>query len=166
MKKLFFFLSFLLGADIILKMITVDCIPSMGPLDRIYPFGGVPIFSDFFGISFSLNYVINTGAAWGLFAGHPALLFCLRTVIILSLAIHLLFFQKEKMLPNFPAWLIVTGALGNIIDYLLYGHVIDLFHFNFWGYSFPIFNLADSYITLGVVGLLFSRSIQKTPQSL
>jgi signal peptidase II len=42
-----------------------------------------------------------------------------------------------------------------VLDYLLYGHVIDFFHFVFWGYSFPIFNCADSYITLGVLGLIF-----------
>lgn len=166
MKKIAIFLACLLGADITSKMIAIDWVPSMTPFDRSYPFGGIPIFANFFGISFSLNYVINTGAAWGLFAGHPGLLFALRTLIILGLASYLLFFQKGDGLPKFPTWLIVTGAVGNVIDYILYGHVIDFFHFTFWGRSFPVFNLADSYITLGVVGLLFARSIHKTPQPL
>jgi signal peptidase II len=55
----------------------------------------------------------------------------------------------------------VTGAIGNGIDYLAYGHVIDFFHFCFWGYSFAIFNLADSYITLGVFALLFLSRFAK-----
>ena len=165
MKKIAIFLAFLLGADIFSKMAAIDGIAPMSSFDRAYPFGGIPIFANFFGVSFSLNYVTNTGAAWGLFAGHPGLLFGLRTFIILGLASYLLFFQKGDGLPKFPTWLIVTGAVGNVIDYLLYGHVIDFLHFNFWGRSFPVFNLADSYITLGVVGLVFARSIHKTSPS-
>jgi len=167
LKKWAIFLVFLLGADIISKMVAIHFIPSMGILDRSYPFGGIPIFADFLGISFSLNFVVNTGAAWGLFAGHPALLFGLRIFIILGLVLYLLFFQeKEDRFPAFPAWLVITGAIGNAIDYLLYGHVIDFFHFSFWGNSFPVFNLADSYITLGVIGLILGRSLQKKISSL
>lgn len=124
--------------------------------DRFYPFGGVPVFDAGF-LSFSLNYVVNTGAAWGIFQGYPALLFSVRALIILALFAYLLFFQKEKR-GRIALWLIGIGALGNAIDFALYGHVIDLFHFTFWGKSFPVFNFADSYITLGVFALLiFNR---------
>ena len=125
--------------------------PLSGP---VYPYGGVGIFPDFLGISFSLNYVVNSGAAWGLFPGHSGLLFLLRSLVIIGLVIYLVLTRKNSV-PKFPLWLVVTGAVGNAIDYALYHHVIDFFHFVFWGYSFPIFNLADSYITLGVFGLLF-----------
>lgn len=140
--------AFLLGLDIATKILAMDWIPylSYGP----YPFGGIGIFSAG-GITFSLNYVVNTGAAWGVFAGHPGLLFALRTAIIFALVL----FAPKK----FPIWLVVTGAIGNVIDYCLYGHVIDFLHFTFWGYSFPIFNIADSCITIGVLSLiLFSRN--------
>jgi signal peptidase II len=137
----------------------------MDTSSRLYPFGGIPIFH-LFGISFSLNYIVNTGAAWGFFSGHPSILFAIRIAIISGFASYLLFFQKGEGLPKFPVWLILTGAIGNAIDYVLYGYVIDFFHFTFWGYSFPIFNFADSYITLGVIGLLFSKSTEKTSQSL
>jgi signal peptidase II len=158
-KKWAALLVFLFGADMLSKWAALHWIPPMGGGAPFYPFGGIPVFSHFFGISFSLNYVTNTGAAWGLFAGHSGLLFSLRTIIILGLASYLLFFQKGGELPKFPTWLIVTGAVGNAVDYLLYGHVIDFFHFTFWGRSFPVFNLADSYITLGVAGLLLARSV-------
>jgi signal peptidase II len=46
---------------------------------------------------------------------------------------------------------------------LLYGHVVDFLHFTFWGYSFPIFNLADTYITLGVIGLLLMPRPKSLP---
>ena len=152
-RKAFLFL-FLLGLDIASKMAAIAFIPSMGPGNYAYPYGGIGLIPDFFGVTFSLNYIVNTGAAWGMFPGHSGLLFGLRTAIILGLVSYLLFFHKGSAAPKFPLWLIVTGAVGNAIDYALYGHVIDFFHFVFWGYSFPIFNLADSFITLGVLGLL------------
>ena len=119
----------------------------------VYPYGGVPVFANILGVSFSLNYVVNSGAAWGLFSGHATLLFFFRVLMIFGLVGYLVFNRKRKGL-KFPFWLIVTGALGNVIDYGLYDHVIDFFHFVFWGYSFPIFNFADAYISLGVLTLL------------
>ncbi|MBU6446833.1 MAG: signal peptidase II, partial [Verrucomicrobia bacterium] len=65
----------------------------------------------------------------------------------------------------FPIWLVVTGAIGNVLDYCLYGHVIDFIHFTFWGYSFPIFNVADSCITIGILTLLLLPK-QKKVQAL
>ena len=144
-----------------LLLLALDLLSKVGALYYIpslqwggYPFGGVPIFSDFFGISFSLNTVFNTGAAWGLFSGYPALLCFLRIGIVLGLGIYL-FSSRSPILKMRSVWLIGVGAIGNAIDYLLYGHVVDFFHFVFWGYSFPVFNLADSFITLGVIGMLF-----------
>ena len=164
-KRVFTFLAFLallLSADIVSKSLAISSIPMMTSADRFYPFGGIGIMPDWFGITFSLNYVTNTGAAWGFFGGFPGLLFGLRTAIIAAL-IWYLFKSKSK----FPLWLIAAGAIGNAIDYCLYGHVIDFLHFTFWGYSFPIFNIADSCITIGVLSLLlFSRRGKKQIQAL
>ena len=149
------FLLLLLLLDLVTKGMAVSWIPplSLG----WYPFGGVGIFSAG-GVTFSLNYVVNTGVAWGFFSGYSGLLFALRTGIILAL---ILFAPKR-----FPIWLVVTGAIGNVIDYCLYGHVIDFLHFTFWGYSFPIFNLADSCITIGILTLLFSPRKAKEASAL
>ncbi len=141
---------FLLVFDIFSKVAALHFIPPLSWGE--YPFGGIPIFH-FFGISFSLNLIFNTGAAWGLFSGNPGLLFAFRLVILSILGIYLYFYQRP-FLKNGAIWLVATGALGNALDYLLYGRVVDFLHFTFWGHSFPIFNLADSYITLGVIALL------------
>lgn len=152
MKKAVAFFVVLLGLDVISKILALHYVPSMLPKVFGYPYGGISIF-ECFGVSFSLNTVVNTGAACGIFQGHSGILFLLRAFIIMALIFYLLFFNKGKT-PAFPLWVIVTGAIGNGVDYLVYGHVIDFLHFCFWGSSFPIFNLADSYITIGVATLL------------
>lgn len=153
-----FFFFFLLALDIASKIAALEWIPPLKFTE--YPFGGIALFSQF-GISFSLNCVANTGAAWGLFPGHPALLFAFRAVVILGLIAYLLVFHRGET-PRFPLWLIATGAIGNALDFLFYGYVVDFLHFVFWGHSFPLFNFADSYITCGVLGsMIFAR---KTPQ--
>lgn len=140
--RFFWAYASLLFVDLVTKMASLHWLAplSAGP----YPFGGIPIFA-LGGITCSLNYIVNSGAAWGLFAGHAGLLFMLRLGIIVGL----FFFAPRKA----PLYLILTGAVGNAIDYCLYGHVIDFIHFTFWGYSFPIFNVADSCITLGILSL-------------
>ena len=151
-----FFTIFLLALDFSSKFFASKYISPLvyGP----YPYGGVPIFSNFLGISFSLNLVGNTGAAWGLFAGNPGILFFIRFLIIGGFGFAVYFFERSA-LKTIPLMLIGAGAIGNAIDYLLYGHVIDFFHFNFWGSSFPVFNLADSYISIGAFFLLFSKPL-------
>ncbi len=157
MKKAVLFFLLLLGADVAAKYLALHHVPAILPKFFGYPYGGIPIFS-LSGITFSLNTIVNSGSAWGFFQGHPGILFAIRMAIIGGLIGYLSFFTHRKA-ANLPLWLVVVGAIGNGIDYLVYGHVIDFFHFCFWGISFPIFNLADSYISIGVLFLLlFSRT--------
>ncbi len=153
----------LLALDIGSKIGAIAWIPPLSHFIRSYPFGGIGIFN-ISAVTFSLNIIGNTGAACGLFPGHPGALFWLRLAIIAGLIAYLIFFKKISQ-GIWPLWIVVTGAIGNAIDYGLYGHVIDFFHFTFWGRSFPIFNFADSYITLGVFFLLFCGSLKKLPRT-
>lgn len=124
-----------------------------------YPYGGIAVF-DFAGVSFSLNTVYNTGAAWGIFQGYSGVLFILRAAIITGLLVYLLSLHRGEAnkarfsLNTLPLWLVAIGAVGNCLDYLAYGQVVDFLHFSFWGHSFPVFNFADCYISLGVLSLL------------
>jgi signal peptidase II len=99
----------------------------------------------------SLTFVKNNGVAFGLFRGIPY--FFTVTSILISIG-AILFYRFQ--LPNNRPWvqfsvgMIVGGAIGNIIDRLRYGFVVDFVHVS-W---FPgIFNLADSAITVGVIML-------------
>jgi signal peptidase II len=116
-----------------------------------FPFGGIGVFEKVGVLSFSLNLVKNSGAAWGIFHGYPGLLFALRVCVIVALGVYLVCQKKGY----WGLFLIFAGAVGNAFDYGLYGKVIDFFHFVVFGYSFPVFNVADVCITLGAVLLLF-----------
>lgn len=153
----------LLALDFATKMGALAQIPSLAYYGHGYPFGGIGIF-DCFGITFSLNTVVNTGAAYGLFPGYPGFLFGLRLAIIAGLIMYLCL-QRKSQKSLWPLWVVITGAFGNVIDYCLYGHVIDFLHFTFWGKSFPIFNFADSYITLGVAYFVLRDSLNKKVQA-
>nr|WP_272210532.1 signal peptidase II [Marinicella sp. W31]MDC2876426.1 signal peptidase II [Marinicella sp. W31] len=61
--------------------------------------------------------------------------------------------------------LVVAGALGNILDHFIYGHVVDYIRFDIGGRTFPIFNLADSYITVGAVLIFVQEFLFKSPGS-
>lgn len=117
----------------------------------------VDVFQNVLGVDFSLTLAMNKGAAWGLFAEFQYLILALRIAVIVSLLFYLFFSNREKKL-QLPLVLIVTGALGNILDFFLYGFVVDFFRFNLWGYPFPVFNVADILITSGVI-LFFLTSL-------
>lgn len=139
---------------------TTVAIPPFSIVESDFPFGGIPIFENLFGVSFSLNYVENQGAAWGLFSGYTELLLLFRCVVIGILFLYLLSIKRSNS-HYYPLLLIFSGACGNVIDYFLYGYVVDMFHFVFWGYSFPIFNVADSLITIGAIWFAALAFVEK-----
>ena len=150
MKRWWLFFACLVGLDAASKAWAGHFVPPLGPQWLGYPFGGIAVW-DCGAFSFCLNTVGNSGAAWGLFQGYSGILFALRIVIIGGLFVYLLSGRERRV---FPLWLILAGAVGNAIDYWLYGHVIDFLHFRFFEKTFPLFNAADSFITVGVALLL------------
>lgn len=123
----------------------------------------VEVFNDFLGIDFALNLTLNKGAAWGLLSNFQLPLEILRIIVAVALVIFMIFFPHDRK-KDIPLLLIIVGAFGNIIDFFLYGSVVDFFHFTFFGYHFPIFNVADIMITIGVATLflLVSRKKENT----
>jgi signal peptidase II len=116
----------------------------------------IPIIDGFF----NLTYVRNTGAAFGIFAG-SAEIFRRPFLILVSLVAIGFIVVMLRRLPDDEKWLVTSlafilgGAIGNLIDRLAYGEVIDFLDC-FWGrYHWPAFNLADSFITVGVTITLF-----------
>jgi signal peptidase II len=109
---------------------------------------------------FNLTYIRNKGAAFGMMASSEPLLrlsflllFSLLAIIFLTVVL-LRLPQTEKFLTVALA-LILGGAIGNLVDRFLYGEVIDFLDFYFWSFHWPAFNLADSFITIGVTVTLY-----------
>lgn len=116
---------------------------------------------------FNLVLIHNPGAAWSFLAGASGWQRWFFTVLALAVSIAIIAWLR--FLPRRPfRWraaalaLIVAGALGNVIDRLWHGYVIDFLQFHYQGWYYPAFNVADSAITVGAVmlileGLFFSR---------
>lgn len=152
----------ILLADVVTKWLTHAHIPLMDYRFPVYPYGGVGVFEDFFGIEFSISHAINKGAAWGSFSAYQVPLLLLRLCFIGGLITYLFFFNKHTS-KVIPLILIIAGAIGNVADYFIYGHVIDMFHFVLWGYDFPVFNIADTSISIGIAWLFLSSFCSEEP---
>ena len=157
--SLFWLGLFILVLDQSIKGWVTFFLPVTQSLLYSYPYGGLPIFS-LGGIDFSINHMTNTGAAWGVFSHYQLPLLGLRIVLIIGLISYLFGFQKSPS-GRIPLMLIIAGAIGNVLDFFLYGHVVDMFHFVLWGYDFPVFNVADSSISIGIFSLLILSLFKK-----
>ena len=120
-----------------------------GLFKLVYPYGGIGVFENILGIDFSINYVTNEGAAWGLFSHYRWVIFGIRSLLILVLSSFLFFYNRDKLL-ELPIVMILGGAIGNMIDVISHGYVIDMFKFILWGYAYPVFNVADAFVCIGV----------------
>jgi signal peptidase II len=100
---------------------------------------------------FYLTLVQNRGAAFGILR-NQTILFVFTAIIAIILIYRELKSNKHKKLYSTALSLILAGALGNLIDRLIFGYVIDFLDFRIW----PVFNLADSAITIGAILLGWS----------
>lgn len=142
----------ILLTDLLSKYFIQHSLPLMNYHLTEYPYGGIGIFRNFFGIEFSITHAINLGAAWGMFSEWQIYLLFLRIFIIAGVAIYAVFFNLNHS-RDIPLALILAGATGNVLDFFIYGHVVDMLHFVLWGYEYPVFNVADSAIFIGIVWL-------------
>lgn len=150
----------ILGVDMLSKMYTYNHITLLSWSSPFYPYGGIAVFKNWFGIDFSINYAMNKGAAWGMFSNFQEYLLYARLLIMGGLLSYVVF-TTMSYLKKISLLCVLTGAIGNVIDFFLYGHVVDMFNFSFWGYSFPVFNVADSIIFCGVTCLLLQSFLEK-----
>ncbi|MBC8249121.1 MAG: signal peptidase II [Anaerolineales bacterium] len=99
----------------------------------------------------SLTYVTNTGAVFGLFPDHGIIFMVISVVVIVVIVLYYRHLPGDQWLIQTSLGLQLGGALGNLLDRLRYGHVIDFIDFKVW----PVFNVADSSVFVGVVILAF-----------
>lgn len=95
----------------------------------------------------AFTHVHNYGAAWGIFSNHRWVFIAVTAVAIVLLPILLYRYRKLHFLFGFSLSLIIGGAVGNMIDRVFRGYVVDFFEFEF--IDFPVFNVADICVTVG-----------------
>ena len=143
------FLLFTVATIVLLDQVTKIWIHKTMTLHQ-----SIPVIPDFF----SLTYIRNAGAAFGLFSGNVG---SLRTaaftaISLIALAVLGYFYSKtphEDRILRLALSMVTGGAIGNLIDRLRIGEVIDFLDFYIRSYHWPAFNVADSCISIGV-GLL------------
>ena len=109
---------------------------------------------------FHFTYVINTGAAFSFFRGQVEILRWISLIVSLLLIVFVWFTPRLTLLEQLGYGFILSGAIGNGIDRFLFGYVVDFLDFRL--INFPIFNLADVFINIGVLLLLITSFT--TPQ--
>ncbi len=120
-------------------------------------FDEIPIIPHFF----SIQYVENTGAAFSILRDSTILLIVISAVVVVVLDRII---KKEKnfsKLSILSYGLILGGIFGNMIDRIIHHSVIDYLSFQFGKYSFPIFNLADTAIVVGVFLMIYILLLEK-----
>ena len=110
---------------------------------------------------FNLAYVENRGCAWGMLQGH------VWPLAVFAIAVMALLVWKRKSVFPRGGWgvlseiLLYAGILGNLVDRMARGCVVDMFDFHWGVHHFPVFNVADSYITVAAALLIVLGLFQK-----
>jgi signal peptidase II len=111
---------------------------------------------------FNFTYTANPGAAFSLFADLPhwlrAAFLCASAMLATLIVLALLVRGQDAKLTSWALALILAGAVGNLIDRLRLGAVIDFIDLHYYSHHYPVFNLADCAITVGV-GLILLGAI-------
>jgi len=133
-------LILLVFADQISKYLIVQTL-TLGETINVLP------FLDFY-------LIFNTGIAFSFFDEGGELGRWILVFLVLLVCLYLvnvLISEELRKYETLALLMILSGGLGNLIDRVVWGHVIDFIHFYYENYSFYIFNLADTFITIGVI---------------
>ena len=112
----------------------------------------------------NIVFVRNTGISFGLFSDGGLLnryFFTSFAIVLGSILLIISFFTKEKLM-KLSLLMISSGAIGNAIDRIYFGGVIDFIDFFIYNFHWPAFNFADIFITIGVILLCFENIFGKT----
>jgi signal peptidase II len=105
------------------------------------------------------SYVENRGAAWGMFSDQRWVFLIVSSVAIIGILVYMFLKRPTNKLLVSALLLIVSGGIGNMIDRILLGYVVDFLDFTF--INFPVFNVADTFVCIGA-GLMMLYLILST----
>lgn len=111
---------------------------------------------------FKFTYVENSGIAFGInFNNGPIIFTILASIATIFISWYLWKSKEQIYLFRVSLSFILGGAIGNLIDRFLFGKVVDFFHLSIGQFSWPVFNVADSFVTIGMVLYIYSIYIEE-----
>lgn len=138
-------------------LLLIDQISKLLVVKLIHINGSIELIKNFF----YLTYTYNTGAAFSILTGQRIFLILIAIVILIVIFNYLRKNKIESKIEKIAFSLIIGGSIGNLLDRIVRGCVIDFLDFKILGYNFPIFNLADTFIVVGVFLLLIITLTRK-----
>jgi len=154
--RLFWWLAI---GTLVLDQLTKYWIVHTLPFPSYGPGRWIPVIDGFF----HLVHVGNTGAAWSLFTGKSTMLAMLAIATLAAIYYWRRTLGLKQMWMQLSFGLLCGGIVGNLIDRLAYGHVVDFLDFHFGDYVYPTFNIADSGIVVGVI-IYFILTLKNPPE--
>jgi len=103
---------------------------------------------------FDITHIHNFGVSFGLFAGTiPALVLVIIGLFVTAFVLYL-YINSSEFLERWGLFIIICGAIGNIVDRFINGYVIDFLYLHINQYYWPAFNFADIYISIGIIMII------------
>lgn len=137
-------------------LLCIDQISKLLVVNLLTKTDSITIIKNFF----YLTYINNDGAAFSILVGKRIFLILIAVLVIVMLIRYIKKNNIQNKLELVSISLIIGGSLGNLMDRVIRGYVIDFLDFKIFNYNFPIFNLADTFIVIGVI-LLLLKEIRK-----
>lgn len=139
----------MLWGIIIIAIILLDRISKILVVKNMNVGDSFAVISDFF----YMTYIENRGAAMGILQNGRVFLIIITLLISTALVYYL--YKTEGRVARFSLAMILGGAVGNLLDRIFRGSVIDFLDFRFGSYNFYIFNVADSFVVVGTILLAY-----------
>ena len=159
-------IRYLLLASLSLAIVVLDQVTKVYVMETMRLHESIPVITNLF----SITYIRNPGAAFGFLSSSSSsfrfVFFGLTSIFAVGLlGMIMVRMPKDDWMGRLSVAGILGGAIGNLLDRLRYGEVIDFLDFYVNGYHWPAFNVADSAITVGVIFLIIHFAFEKKPES-
>lgn len=142
---------------IALLIILLDQLTKWLIVSRMYLGESIPIVENFLYITSHRN----RGAAWGILQGQMWFFYVITVIVIVAIMYYLHKAVKGKRLLGVSLALMLGGAIGNFIDRIFRQEVVDFIHTYIFSYNFPVFNIADSALVIGVALLMIQMLLEE-----
>lgn len=141
---------------VIIIILLIDQLSKMFIDSTMHVYEQIKIIPNFF----NLTYLHNTGAAWSMLEGKMVFFYLISVVALVAMFLFYRNSDEKDGLTKLALAMMIAGTLGNFIDRLCLQHVRDFLDFIIFGYDFPVFNVADMALCIGV-GLILIDAVKE-----